>query len=460
MTRAVAPALPEGLRAILAARREAEPGLPAWWTARRAEALARCAQRGLPGPRDEDWRHVSLASLASTPWTLASPSADDARAAETEALRKTVAATGLHLPGGLVLVCVDGRFRPDLSHRPAQLGGLVFGSLLDALRHAPAPLAPHLAHVLSAPGAPAQDRPFLDLSTAAFADGVLLHATRGTCVPVPVEVLHVTTRPGLAVFPRTLVVAEPGSRLTVVEHHVRVAGVEGAYLTVPVVEAAVGQHAAVEHLLWQEDADEAIHLAAVAAAQARDSRFSSCVLTLGGALARTDVDVALLGEGSEATLYGLNLVFGDRVAAQHTRVDHAVPHGTSRQLYKSVLDGRAVGVFSGKVLVRPDAQQTDAKQAQHNLLLSEGATAHTKPELEIFADDVKCAHGATVGRLDDDRLFYLRSRGLPEREARDLLLRAFARDVTDHLQIEAVRARLDRFMTERLPALAAAGAAR
>ena len=427
--------------ALLARARAARGDGPAWAAARRAEALARFVARGFPTLRDEDWRYTSLARVAATPW--AAPD----RAFPRAEVAARVQRSRLHLAGGLVLVFVDGRYAADLSVVPPQLAGVLFGSLADALRNAPAPLEPHLARV-----AAGGDRPFADLSTAAFDDGVLLLATPGTCVPVPVEVLHVTTRPGTATFPRTLVVAGTGSRVTVVEHHVALT--DGPYLSVPVVEVAVAQNAAVEHVLWQEEADAAFHLATVAAHQARDSRFSSCVLTLGGALARTDVDVALDGEGAEATLHGLNLVFGARHADQHTRLDHVKPHGTSRQLYKTVLDGRAVGVFNGRVLVRPGAQKTDAQQHQHNLLLSEEATANTKPELEIHADDVKCAHGATVGRLEDEKLFYLRSRGLPELAARDLLLRAFARDVTDRIQIEAVRARLDRWMTERLPALA------
>lgn len=427
--------------ALVARARALRVDGPAWFAARRAEALARFAARGFPTLRDEDWKYTSLARLAATPW------APPDRAHPRAEVAARVQRSRLHLAGGLVLVFVDGRYAADLSVVPPQLAGVLFGSLADALRNAPSHLEPHLARI-----AAGGDRPFADLSTAGFDDGVLLHATAGTCVPVPVEVIHVTTRPGTASFPRTLVVAESGSRVTVVEHHVALT--DAPYVSLPVVEVAVAQHAAVEHVLWQEEADTAFHVATVAAHQARDSRFSSCVLTLGGALARTDVDVTLDGEGAEATLHGLNLVFGSRHADQHTRLDHAKPHGTSRQLYKTILDGTAVGVFNGKVIVRPGAQKTDAQQAQHNLLLSHGATADTKPELEIYADDVKCAHGATVGRLDDDKLFYLRSRGLPELAARDLLLRAFARDVTDRIQIEAVRVRLDRFMTERMPALA------
>jgi len=436
-----APAPTPAADALLARARAVRVEGPAWWTSRRAEALARFAARGFPSLRDEDWKYTSLARLAATPW------APPDRAYPRAEVAARVQRSRLHLAGGLVLVFVDGRYAADLSVVPPQLGGVLFGSLADALRNAPSHLEPHLGRV-----AVGGDRPFADLSTAAFDDGVLLHATPGTCLPVPVEVLHVTTRPGTACFPRTLVVAATGSRLTLVEHHVALT--DAPYLSLPVVEVSVAQHAAVEHVLWQEEADSAFHVASVVAHQARDSRFSSCVLTLGGALARTDVDVVLDGEGAEATLHGLNLVFGSRHADQHTRLDHAKPHGTSRQLYKTVLDGKAVGVFNGKVLVRPDAQKTDAQQAHHNLLLSAEATANTKPELEIYADDVKCAHGATVGRLDDEKLFYLRSRGLPEVIARDLLLRAFARDVTERIQIEAVRARLDRWMTERMPALA------
>jgi Fe-S cluster assembly protein SufD len=431
------------------ARSTVAAGEPEWLRSRRAEARLRFDSTGFPTLKDEDWKYTNVAAIAKTAWGTAGPVA-------SAPVREAIRALALHLHGGITLVLVDGVFTPNLCTLPSNVLGLSIGSLADAIRRTPDAVEPNLGKIAVGPG-----RPFVDLSTALLLDGLFVHVARGTCLPVPIDVLHVTTQSGIGVFPRTLVVAEAESRITLVEHHVRLqtgsppaSPTDTAYLTVPVVEVALARNAAVEHVLWQDDADTAFHVACVEARQAKDSRFASHVLTLGAALARTDVNVTLEGEGAECTLDGLYLVFGDRHADHHTKIDHAAPHGTSRELYKGILDGRATGVFNGKVLVRPGAMKTDSKQSNHNLLLSPDATANTKPELEIYADDVKCAHGATVGRLDADKLFYLRSRGLSEQAARDLLLRAFARDVTERISIEAVRARLDRWMTTHLPALA------
>lgn len=440
MTQAAAPTTGDARTALEARARAMLDRGPAWLAAHRRGALERFAARGFPTTRDEDWKYTSLQPLARAAWTRPAPP-DLARA------REALGRLRLHLSGGLTLVLVDGIPVPELSVLPPGLAGISIRRLAEAAVARPEFVEPYLARV-----AAGGDRPLADLATACFEDGLYLHARRGTCLPVPVEVIHLTMTAGAAVFPRTLVVAEPESRITVVEHHVGLT--DAPYATLPVVEVAVGRNAAVEHVLWQDDAASAVHAATVAVRQDRDSRFASHVLTLGAGLARNDLGVGLAGEGAECTLDGLYLVFGSRHADHHTRVDHWKPHGTSRELYKGVLDGQATGVFNGKVIVHPGAQKTDAQQANHNLLLSPDATADTKPELEIYADDVKCAHGATVGRLEEERLFYLRSRGLPEQAARDLLLRAFARDVTDRISIEAVRARLDRWMTERLPALA------
>ena len=389
--------------------------------------------------RDEDWKYTNLAPLAKSSWGIAATVAPESHRTLVESQR-------LHLSGGASLVVVDGRYAPELSVVPPHAEGLEVGSLAEALRRAPEALEPHLALVASG-----GDRPLLDLATACFEDGVLVRLRTGTCLPVPIDVLHVSTGGGAATFPRTLVVAETATRVTVIERFVSVT--PSSYAVLPVTEVSLGRNAAVEHVVWQEDSDQAVHVSVVEARQDRDSRFTSHVLTLGAALARTDTDVTLDGEGAECALYGLYLVFGRRHADHHTRIDHVRPHGISRELYKGILDGQATGVFNGKVIVRPDAQKTDSQQANHVLLLSRDATADTKPELEIYADDVKCAHGATIGRLEEEKLFYLRTRGIDARAARDLLLRAFARDVADRITIEPVHARLERWMTERMPAL-------
>ncbi|HVG94135.1 MAG TPA: Fe-S cluster assembly protein SufD [Planctomycetota bacterium] len=412
---------------------------PAWLVERRKDALARVERRGLPTSRDEDWKYTNVAPIAA----LALARAPDA---DLATLREAVVRLRLPVSGGIHVVVVDGRFVPELSSLPPMPGGLTVGSLAEAIR-----TRPHLVERTLAAVAAGGDRPFADLSTALFEDGVLVHLGKDTCCPVPVDVLHVSTGRGTVAFPRTVIVGEPETRATVVERFVALR--PGPYAVVPVTEVALARNAAVEHVAWQDDAVEAFHVATIEAHQERDSRFTSHALTLGAALSRTDTGVRLDGEGAEVTLNGLYLLFGDRHADHHTRIDHARPHGTSRELFKGILDGRVTGVFNGKVVVHPGAVKTDSQQANHNLLLSADAVADTKPELEIYNDDVKCQHGATVGRLDDDKVFYLRSRGLDEKAARDLLVRAFARDVTDRISIEAVHAGLDRWMTERLPSL-------
>ena len=339
---------------------------------------------------------------------------------------------------------VDGRFAAGLSTPGVSAPGVVIGSLARALELESAFLEPALARI-----AERTSSTFNALNTALFEDGAVVRLPKDCCIPVPIDVLYVSTGGGAAVFPRTLIVAEPESRVTVVERHVGVG--EGPYFTCPVTEISLGQNAAVEHVLWQEDGSAAFHVSSVHVRQDRDSRFTGHALSLGGRLSRNDTTVSIEAEGAEAVINGLYVVSGSRHADHHTRIDHRAPHGTSRELYKGILDGKATGVFNGKVYVHPGAVKTDSQQANHNLLLSPDATVDTKPELEIYNDDVKCAHGATVGRLDEDQVFYLRTRGIAEAEARDLLVRAFAKDVTSRITIEAVRTRLDRWMEARLP---------
>jgi Fe-S cluster assembly protein SufD len=450
---AAVPAAPGAASLLALARRHAASRAgkePEAVTARRRDALARFEAQGLPTVALEDWKYTDVSAIARTRWQEVDP------IAVRELTRAAVEAMRLHLHGGISLVFVDGGYAPGLSSLPAIVEGCRVGSLADAMRTDPDVVAAHLGRL-----APSAGNPFVALNTAAFSDGAFVHVAKDTCLPVPIEVLHLSTGGFAAAFPRTLIVAEEETRVTVVEHHVALPAAHdtGPSLTVPVTEVVLRRNAAVEHVRRQEEADDAFHVSALFARQERDSRFTAVSLALGAAISRQDTDVVLGAEGAEASLLGLYVVGGDRHADAHTRIDHAAPRGTSRELYKGVLDGRGTGVFNGKVVVRPGAAQTDSRQASHSLLLSPDATADTKPELEIYADDVKCAHGATVGRLRDEEVFYLRSRGIPEAAAKDLLVRAFAREVVERVSIEGLRDRLEKRLDARLGgALPPAGA--
>jgi Fe-S cluster assembly protein SufD len=274
-------------------------------------------------------------------------------------------------------------------------------------------------------------------------DGRFLHVPRGTLLEEPIHVLFVQAGNGTPAMthPRNLVVAEQGAQASVVESYAGIDG--GVTLTNAVTEIVVEEDAVVSHLRLERERPQAIHLGHVEATLGRSAAFVQQSVSLGGGLVRQDTNALLDGEGADATLDGLYVLSGTQHADHHTLIDHARPRGTSRELYKGVLDGRARGVFDGTIVVRPDAQKTDARQVNRNLLLSEDALADSKPTLLIHADDVKCSHAATIGQLEEQALFYLRSRALSEETARSLLIRAFIVDVLGRIRIEPVRAGLE-----------------
>jgi Fe-S cluster assembly protein SufD len=283
-----------------------------------------------------------------------------------------------------------------------------------------------------------------------FTDGAYIHLGRGARLAKPIHLLYVTTGAGgpLLSQPRNLVVAEEDSQAILIENYVAVG--EAAYFTNALTEVVVGPHAMIEHYRLQEEGTKAYHIGGLHAHLDRDGRFTAHGIDLGGRLVRNDLRSVLDAEGAECHLNGLYVIGGRQHVDNHTHIDHAKPRGTSREFYKGVLDGRSRAVFHGRVVVHPDAQHTDAQQVNNNLLLSRDAEADTKPQLEIYADDVKCAHGATVGQLDPDALFYLRSRAVDEAAARDLLTYAFARDVLSRLRLEPVRSQLERNLAAKL----------
>ena len=294
-------------------------------------------------------------------------------------------------------------------------------------------------------------RPFGALATALFEELAFVEVASGAVVEEPLHLLFYSTAqetPG-ASFPRTLIRAGEHSQATVVESFAGDAG--AVYLTCPVTEIVAEPSAVVDHYKFQRDSREAFHLSGLALATSRGASVSTHSFSLGGAIVRHDIQARLAGEGSEATLNGLYLVDGRQVCDTHMRVDHVAPHCDSHELYKGILDGRSRAVFNGRIFVHKGAQKTDAKQTNRNLLLSDDALVNTNPQLEIFADDVKCTHGSTVGQLDDDAIFYLRSRGIGAEAAKSLLTYAFASDLVERAKVPALARELREFLFHWIP---------
>jgi Fe-S cluster assembly protein SufD len=333
------------------------------------------------------------------------------------------------------LVFVDGRFAPALSATGAQ-ARVYAGSLAQACAERGAAVEPHLARL-----AAFDDHVFAALNTSFLNDGAFVSIGRGVAAEAPIHVLFLTTQKDVAVYPRCLVVAEAGSAATVVEDYVALT--DGAYFNNAVTEVAVAANARVRHVRVQRESAAAFHVAVSAARLERDAAYHSVSVALGARLSRLDCGVHHAGENADCTIDGLALIGGRQLADTHSTVDHAIAHCRTRQLHKTIAGGGAHAVFNGRIVVRPGAQLTDSAQQSRNLLLTDRARVDTKPELEIFADDVKCAHGATVGQLDPEELFYLMSRGLDGRTARNLLTYAFGAEVVDRIPVRSLAARLE-----------------
>ncbi len=391
---------------------------------------------GLPTTRMEDWRFTSLAPLLAHAFGHADPSAP-LSAADLEA------AAGK--PFGPRLVFVNGRFRADLSSAHGLPAGIHAASLQHAIAVSPGRVEPHLARAVQVDG-----RPFAALNAAFLGDGAFVHLggeTRGGVVEL---VFATVAREGpAACHPRVLVVADAGSQATVVETYVALGGHPA--LTNAVTEVSLGEGARLDHYQVQDQPASAFHFATLAAVQGAGASLSTHSTALGAALSRSDVLARLAGEGAQAHLAGLYMADGERLVDNHSLIEHAVPHGTSRELFKGILDGASRGVFAGRIRVLEGASKTDAHQSNSNLLLSRDAIVDTLPQLEIYTDDVKAGHGGTVGELDRDALFYLRSRGLPLAAARSLLIYAFAREMVERVAVPALRERLGRLVAARLP---------
>jgi len=364
-----------------------EPAEP-WLQKLRDSAFARFTELGFPTTRDEEWRYTNVAPIARTNFVGQAPG----------------------LPSNVPVASL-----PEIDRE--HLG-----------RYAP-------------------QNAFVALNTAFLRDIAFVRVARGTVVVQPIEINHVVSGQAGSLphaHPRTLIVVAPGAQCTIVETYKG----EGHYFTNAVTEIVAGDGAVIDHYKVQRESLEAFHVATMQVSLGRSANFTTHNISLGGALVRNDIG-ATLSEGAEATVNGLYLVNGTQHVDNHTVIDHAKPHGSSHELYKGILDGRASAVFNGRIIVRKDAQKTDSKQTNKNLVLSDDAVIDTKPELQIFADDVRCTHGATIGQLDAESLFYLQSRGIGKAQARSLLTQAFAQDIIDRIKIPELRNQLEKVLSEK-----------
>ncbi len=421
---------------------------PAWVYPVRKAGMARFTELGFPTLKQEDWRFTNVAPIVKLPFK---PLLDPARVTLTADRLKGFPFLGI--PSSR-LVFVDGHFAPELSVLLPQPEGVVLGSLAAALASGSPVVQQHLAQPTRR-----EDNAFAALNTAFFADGAFIYVPAGRQIEAPVHLVFIATSPeaGAATHSRNLIIAEKSSRLTLLESYV--SAVDASYVTNSVNELVIGENAVVEHLKFQDESRSAFHVATLQMSLGRSCNFISHSIAAGAKLSRNSIRTFLGGEGIECVLNGLYLTKGDQLADHHMVVEHAQPHCSSHEYYNGILDDRSKGVFHGRILVRPEAQKTDAKQTNKNLLLSDNATVDTKPQLEIYADDVKCTHGATVGQLNEESIFYLRARGIGLPTARRMLIHAFAGEIIARVRCEPAREELDRLVWDALeqnPHIAAA----
>jgi Fe-S cluster assembly protein SufD len=403
-----------------------------WLKTLRAQAVERANALSVPTTRDEDWRFTDLSPLYKASY-LASAQPGEVSTVDLGRFEITEAATRLTF--------VDGHFAPALS-RIVPADGVLVANLPDALTTHGRLVETRLG-TLAATG---QDA-FAAVNTAFLHDGALIHVGRDRNGIAPIHLLFIATRNDGAAYPRVLVIAEPGAQCTLIEDFMGLAA--GGYFTDAVTEIAVGENAHVAHVKLQREGQAAFHIARTSVRVARDGRYSNWSVALGARISRHNLHVMQAGEGTAFSIDGLALIGGRQLADTSSLIDHAHAHGGSRQVHKTVVGGGAHAVFNGKILVRRGAQQTDAAQQSRNLLLSDMAHVDTKPQLEIFADDVKCAHGATVGQIEAEELFYLKSRGLSDATARNLLTYAFAAEIIERIPVKSLVERLENHVLEQ-----------
>ena len=413
---------------------------PAWLGELRRAGLDRFTEVGIPTSRHEEWRFTPVSALGQKSWRHA--------AGGSVVRAEDIAPYTFGQTSWPLLVVVDGQVDESLSTQLPLPGGVRFGSLARAIADGVPAVEAHLGR-----HATVELTPFGALNAAMLADGAYLHVPAGTALTTPVHVLHVVTRGAhdAVVAPRTLAIVEQGAKASLIESFVTLA--DTTYFTNAVSESVLGENAWLEHIRVQREGTKAWHIGLSRVDQQRDSHYRSFTLNMGGRLARHDLQTKLNAPNIETLLYGLYLTRGDQLVDNHTAIFHDHPNCNSWEVYKGVLAERSRAVFNGKVYVQPEAQKTDAKQTNRNLLLSDDAKVDTKPQLEIFADDVKCTHGATVGRLDEQQRYYMSTRGIGGKTAQALLIWAFAAEVLAEISVEPIRVVLEGVVRRQLDAL-------
>ncbi|HEX5068939.1 MAG TPA: Fe-S cluster assembly protein SufD [Vicinamibacterales bacterium] len=430
---------PVAEQSTLAAAFEAFKAQPAFraggLASAREAAFNRFVDAGFPTMRQEEWRHTNIQPIANTVFGL--PASFEAEAALVEPFLFAE-----HLPHRVVLV--NGRWSTALSSLAALPSGVTVRGMRDAVETVAPKTAPDWLVKASA------GMPFVDLNTAFAEDGIVIEIAARAIVAEPIHVVCLNTKAAspVMVTPRVQIRAGEQAQAFVVESYASVSGEATFTNALTIVDVAAG--AMVDHVKLQREAPTAFHLAAMFARVDRAGVFRSHAVTLGGRIARNDISATLAGDGAECTLDGLYVADGEALVDTHTTIDHAMPNCPSHELYKGILAGQARAVFNGKIIVRQDAQKTNAKQTNKALLLSDHAQVNTKPQLEIFADDVKCTHGAAIGQLDEDAMFYMQARGIDFADARNLLIHAFAGEVLDGVKEDVVREQAMRLLEQKL----------
>ncbi len=411
---------------------------PAWLRELREAAFARFCAVGFPTTKDEDWRFTNLSAVTRTKFRLAQGSANPFTVSDLVQWRMEGAVARM--------VFVDGRFEPNLSNWGALPKGVTVNGLGKEIEQQPEALQKHFGRYVNI-----ERDPFCALNTAFAEDGAYVHVRRGVAVEQPIHLLFISTSSGSPTMthPRNLIVVEDEGQASIIEEYVS-SGDETPAFSNAVTELVAGGNSNVTHVMIEREHLQTLNFSTLRIEQARSANVASHSLLLGGGLVRNNVHPVLAGEGGECLINGLFIGSGRQILDNYMLVEHVSPHCASRQFYNGILDDHAHGVFHGRIVVHKDAQKTDAKQTNRNLLLADDAQIDTKPQLEIYADDVKCTHGATIGQIEENALFYLRSRGIDEREARRLLLEAFAGECIERIHAGAAREYTEGVVLERL----------
>lgn len=418
------------------------PRGPEWLHQRRLEALEQFRALGVPTTKHEEWRFTNIAPITK----LRFHRADDAPAVDTAAIADQIAARAFELDAAATLVFVNGVFAPDLSQLDSAPDGLTVAPLLDAIETHRALVEPHLAQHVDT-----EREAFAAMNVAFMDAGALVHVARNAAIDKPIVVLNVaaaTDEPLLA-QPHNLVIAEEGANVSVIEDYVALSD-DAVYLNNAVTEVVCGANSHVHHYFIERESRAAFNISNLRIEQATSSDFVSHSVLLGGSIARNNCNPALNGENCESTLNGLFLADAGQMADNHMRVEHNSPHCNSRQYYHGILGHEGRGVFTGRIIVVDEAQKTDAIQSNNNLLLDPTGVVNTKPQLEIYADDVRCTHGATIGQLDEEAIFYLLSRGFSPAEAKSTLVSAFIGENLNRMACEPLRDQLSAIVLDRL----------